>query len=245
MFGNKKRLEQRDREAGLTYGWRLPISPRNQLIAAFAVVSFGTVLVAGLVKVKAGTPLFDDAVAATAILVPWESGGEELEQMAIRSGPFPNRYNPASDPEYVALRGLALRQATEVDLPYEPKLAQIEIADPDSRPQQIAVFPPLPNVPLRVPTAASERPALRAKIIGSSRGEQLELRPLSLEIGQVSEAIGKRFLISYDQGGRVDQALDLDAEEPVPDLTSWLRTAMVLETGGEAGMLVAELEFAR
>ena len=244
MFRRRKVLQHRDRESGLAFSWRVPLSSGGSMFAAFTLVALGAVVLSAAVRVNVGRPNAEEAQRASVIMIPRGSGGERIEQKAREAGPFPVRWNPAADPEYASLRSRALREAGEVGLPYRPAPRSIEFSSsgwPSSQGRPIAVLPPLPERLVISKDAEGPREVAHGlRVLKSKEGVSLLHASLILPAAESVGIVGVRYLIEYDRDGRVLEVTRMDSGDPQASVVSWVERARVEGNQGEPGLLVVE-----
>lgn len=243
MFRARSKLQRRDQESGLVFSWRVPVTSSASFVVAILMVVVMSAGLATLVRVRvAGDPPREQKHASV-VLVGEERGGDWLEALAIESGPFPFRWNPASDPEYSALRRQALREAGAGSVPYMPEQLPVDLdleSSPEIAGRQLAYFPPLPEMPEGERSEEPRESTLGVRTIRSGKGPQMQLPRLPLPAKDAVAASGRRFMVGYQADGRVREVVPMNPDDTPADLTGWLRRGRVLDHGGEAGWLVVE-----
>lgn len=244
MFRRRKTLQHRDRESGLAFSWRVPLSSGGSFAMAFLLVGLGALALSAAVRVSLGRPSMDEVKRGSLVIVPQDQGGKRIEREAIEAGPFPVRWNPAADREYASLRSRALREAAEVGVPYEPRLEAIPFQGSDRGGIELdsqVVLPPLPDRVLEIeddPPAREVGHGLR--VLKSKNGARLLHATLFLPAEESVGIVGVRYLIEYDRHGRVLEVTRLDSGDPQASVVSWVARARVENHGGEPGWLVVE-----
>lgn len=243
MFRGRRQLQRRDEASGLAFNWRLPVSTAGSFALAFVIVALGTAALAMAVKVRVGDSRRSEPEQASVILIPRDAGGAWIERRAIEAGPFPARWNPAADPEYAALRGEALREATSEAVPYQPRLSPLEMADESGVIESWRAEPALPLLPEpeRMPRVeTSKEVRVGARLLDEQRGRRFEHAPLPLAPEAAGDSLGLRFLLEHDARGRVLDVTALSSRGRRPEVLGWLARGQVAEHGGEPGWLVIE-----
>ena len=236
MFGLRTKRTIRDRQSGLVFQWRLPVSSHFSFLAAIGVVGLISAGLAAAVRVRVGGPPRLPERRGSLILVPQGDEWQALQIMAMEAGPMPRRESPANDPSVLALIADEMAAASAPGYSYQPRLRPVTVKVPpieqtsDSK-SSPGVLPPLPklqepsqNPPLPDPS----RPLVLAK--GGLKATAPDvLAPASL-------ARGNRYLLAYDADGRVTRVTTLYAAEPATDDSAelWLRQ-VILEGGTKDG----------
>ena len=244
MFRSRKNLQREDRESGLAFSWRFPMSTTGSSFAAFVLVSLCALAISAGISVRAGVRPPADEPRAVMVLTPQTAWVAALERRAVEEGPFPARWNPAADPAYVGQRSRALRQAHESGLCYEPEVKPVSFArgvkdlawDP-----KMGVLPPVPEVALDGPEDdVSREVGLALRPLRSDQAVRVVHASLFLPAVGTERMMGVRFLLEYDADGRVQEATRLDSGEPDASLDEWVARALVDGHGDRPGMLVVE-----
>ncbi|MEM9236320.1 MAG: hypothetical protein AAGB14_06030, partial [Verrucomicrobiota bacterium] len=236
-------LQRRDQESGLVFSWRIPVTSNASFVVAILLVGLISVGLAALVRVRVASEPVRQERQGSITLVGSDQGGEWLEAMAVEAGPFPFRWNPASDPEYSALRRQALREAGDVKLPYLPEPLDIDIGDEmsvEAEAGELAFFPPLPELPAGEESEEPRESTLGVRVVRSGEGSQMQLPRLPLPAEDAVAASGRRFMVFYQSDGRVLDVVPMNPEETAADLEGWLRRGRVIEHGEVDGSLVVE-----
>ena len=243
MFRLRSRLQRRDRESGLVFSWRVPVSSLMSLVVAFLLVGGVSLALATLVRVRIGPADPLEQRTGSLVVVPAEAGGSALERFAREAGPFPNRWNPAADPEYAALRRRALREAGDPTLRYHARLMEIELPD-ELLPGEpgAGILPPLPEVELPPPATVPREVELGLMVLRSGEGPAVQLPGLELDPKAASASTGLRFLLRHDASGRVIEVSPLGGDPASAELAAWLGAARVTGHGGAAGGIVVETQ---
>lgn len=244
MFRRRSTLQHRDRESGLAFSWRLPLSSGGSLFAAFVLVGLGALALSAAVRVSFGHTRTEGQSRASVVVIPMDRGGARIEREALEAGPFPVRWNPAADLNYSALRNRAIRKATDVGVPYEPALASIDREEGDPGAGIVAgpvVLPALPDRLLEPEGEPSQREVGHGlRVLKSAKGISLLHAVLFLPADQSAELVGVRYLLEYDQDGRVLEVTRLDSGDPKAPVVAWVARARVEGNEGKPGWLVVE-----
>lgn len=245
MFRGRKTLQRRDRESGLSFSWRLPVSSSGSFLLATILVTCMAVALAAMVKVRIdGPPANGEIGRNSLIIVPEGEGGAWLEQLAIEAGPFPNRWNPAADPEYALLRRSALNQAIDAGVPYRIEIQDIEWKNNTNEvidePEISLVMPPLPDVSGNQTSEAAREVTIQGRVLRSDDGIELQHARLSLPAVDAPDVGGLKYLIEYEKSGRVLEVTPLSARGNKEVLMDWLARSQVAGHEGKPGYLVVE-----
>lgn len=248
MFRGRRQLQRRDRESGLAFSWRVPVSSTGSFVVAFLMVALVAVGLATAVRVRIGGGAREEPRQGTLVLVPQDRGGAALERRAIEAGPFPSRWNPAADPAYVALRREALRAATESGVPYRPQMVEggeSVLQDRGTPEFEGSALPALPGGEALDPPAGPREVTLGVRTLDGAPGVRFTHAVLAFEAPVAGELVGRRFVVEYDAEGRV---LDVVALTPRPGQSSvvqWLLRGRVAGNEGSAGWMSVETGVAR
>lgn len=244
MFQGRGQLQRRDREVGLTFNWRIPVSSSGTWAVSVLLVGLISAVLATTVRVKIGGDPHREREHGTLVLVPGDQGGDALVRSAIEAGPFPARWNPAADPAYVALRRDALRLATMGGLPYRPEIVAGEMASDglglSSQDFAGGVFPALPDVRDSGATAEVLEVMLGVRVLDAGPGVSFGHAALPLPAESAGELVGRRFLVAYDEAGRVVDVVALSSRARRAALVKWLSRGLVRGHSGKAGWISVE-----
>lgn len=244
MFRRRSTLESRDRESGLAFSWRVPLSSAGSMALAVFLVGLGALALSAAVRVGMGRPRTEEVPRATIVVVPMDRGGARIDREAREAGPFPVRWNPAADLSYSSLRNRALRRATDVDVPYRPELAAIDLVEQregDEVVNRQVILPPLPAralSPEEEPVAREVAHGLR--VLRASGDVRLLHASLFVPAEESPGVVGVRYLIAYDRDGRVLEVTRLDSGDPEASIVAWVKRARVEGHEGQPGWLVVE-----
>lgn len=246
MFRGRNKLQRRDREWGLIFSWRLPPSSGGALCLALALVSGAAFLLGIGVRVRAGAAPGPPGERASLMILSKDGRGDWVERRAIEAGPFPVRWNPAADPEYAARRAEALRAASAPGPPRLPGLTPMEWeGDPDPGEEASAGramrLPPLPEIGDPFPETGID-PVVPLVLRLAGRDESLTLigGEAVLNAETASGEVGVRYLLEYDDRGRIHEIMRLDSEEPRGVIVDWISESRFRGHGGKPGWAVAE-----
>jgi len=246
MFRSRSKLQKRDRESGLAFNWRVPVSSTGMFVLAFLLVS-GVAIALGLaVRIKFGEDREIPENRATLILVPADAGGAWLERQAMESGPFPSRWDPEADPSLAELREQLLIEAEAASgaKDYEPALTPItfrpwQVTAP--KPWQLMTLPPLPNPPPPTNPRPTPEVTLTVRMVsGKTDGPRFELVGLPVPAEQGRTLLGTRFLIGYEVDGGIREVVPLETDERGTTGLSWVHRGRVTRTQGKPGWAVVE-----
>jgi hypothetical protein len=234
MFNLRHKRTTRDRQSGLVFQWRLPVSNTLRSMLAFGLVALVTAGLAASVRVRVGNVSRQPERRGTMIMVPQGKEWLALEITALEAGPMPRRSDPAGDPAVKNLIDQSMAKARPPGYRYEPELRPVAIEIPmaavKDEKASIGVLPPLP-----VPDPPSQNPPLPdpARPLVLSSGGVRALAPAA--VPPASLARGNRYLLSYDANGRVTRVTTLFSAAPVADggAEQWLRQVTI--EGGDKG----------
>lgn len=236
MFGLRTKRTIRDRQSGLVFQWRLPVSSHFSFFAAIGVVGLISAGLAAAVRVRVGGPPRLPERRGSLILVPQGEQWQALEMLALEAGPMPRRGNPADDPAVLALISDDMAAATAPGYAYQPQLRPVAVEVPPVEPIAASkstpgVLPPLPK--LQEPSQNPPLPDPSRPLVLANGGLKATAPPV---LAPASLARGNRYLLNYDAGGRVVRVTTLYASEPATDDSAelWLRQ-VTLEGGHKDG----------
>lgn len=243
IFRGRKALRARDRALGLVFSWRLPLSSRGMLFFSLCVVSLVAVICAMGVRVTAGAGTAESADQASVVILSKGYQGDWIERWAMEVGPFPARWNLASDPDYVAKRTEALRMASETGPPPPLRLTQLEWGERQVvwGKESIMHLPSLPAPEEYMPKANDER-VVPVVLNLLSAGEGLELIGSEMMHDAMGEdlEIGVRFLMKHDAQGRIQEVIRLDLDASAADFIDWMMRYRIRGHGEKPGWVVVE-----
>ena len=246
MFRSRSRLQKKDRESGLAFNWRVPVSSTGMFILAFLLVSGAAVALGLAVRIKFGEDREIPENRATLVLVPADAGGAWLERQAIEAGPFPSRWNPETDPSLAELREQLLIEAEAASgaKDYEPGLTPItfrpwQVSAP--KPWQLMTLPPLPDPPTSTAPLQSPEVTLAVRMVsGKTDGPGFEIVGLPVPAEQGKTLLGTRFLIGYEADGGIREVVPLETDERGTTGLSWVHRGRVTRTNDNPGWAVVE-----
>lgn len=122
MSGNKR--EQRDRENGLTFSWRVPESSGWSTTVAVVLVALITTGLLGTLRVRVVPPPRVIERRANLVMLPQSDEGRAWAISVDEQGPFPAKFDPTTDPGLQAIE----EQARLEDVPrdrYRPPLRDL------------------------------------------------------------------------------------------------------------------------
>ncbi len=248
MFRGRRQLQRRDRESGLAFNWRVPVSSTGSFVVAFLLIAAVAVGLATVVRVSIAPASRGEPEQGTLVIVPPDVGGRALARRAMEAGPFPARWNPAADPEYVALRRQALKEAGRSDVEYRPELRQtdwLRAGAKDDPSFDGGDLPPLPR------SAGSARERLDrdvmvgARVLDSGGVKGFTHASLAMNAEEAGPVIGGRYVIEHDAEGRILDVVALSPRLRQPAVVEWLSRGLVTGHQGKPGWLSVETVVAR
>lgn len=236
MFGLRHKRTNRDRQSGLVFQWRLPVSSHLSFFAALGVVTLISAGLAATVRVRVTGPPRQPERRGSLILVPQGEEWRALEMLALEAGPMPRRDDPTREPSVQALVAEGMAATRTPGYAYQPRLRPVSVEipavmAPAASSGSPGVLPPLPAMQepsQNPPLADPSRPLVLAN--GGIRAiAPADLPPAGLKRGN-------RYLLGYDGAGRVTRVTSLYAAEPATDDLAelWLRQ-VILEGGSKSG----------
>ena len=246
MFRSRSSLQKKDRESGLAFNWRVPVSSAGTLVLAVVLVG-GVAMALGFgLRIKFGEDRELHERRGTVILVPADAGGALLEQAAIEAGPFPSRWEADSDPGLAALREELLVEAESLadGRRYRPRLVEMDfgVAGGFGMDRNLMMaLPPLPE-PLPLPEVAVE-PEVELVVRGVTGAEgapKFELVGLPVPAAQSAGLLGTRFLVGFEADGSIREVVPLDPDEHGTAGMGWVYRGRVVDAEGRPGWLVVE-----
>jgi|GEM_PF-5760342 len=227
MFFTRRKV-QRDREAGLTFGWRGSGTNTGALVVAFGVMAGITAVVGTVVRVTVEGPAEVAEQHALMVVVPagFEDGG--LTALAEERSPVPSRFDPEIELPEPEFAGLDLGRAARPV--YAPELAELDeeegIADLPLAPAGRLVLPV--RRPALVPAAEeAKRPAAATLLVRGGLDERLPESLPGWDGVAAPEWIGRAltFVVGIDGSGWVRHCMPLDDSVEALDVQaeSWLR----------------------
>ena len=87
MFRRRSTLESRDRESGLAFSWRVPLSSAGSMALAVFLVGLGALALSAAVRVGMGRPRTEEVPRATIVVVLWIEV-ERIDRRRAGAGPF-------------------------------------------------------------------------------------------------------------------------------------------------------------
>lgn len=236
MFNFRHKRTTRDRQSGLVFQWRLPVSSHFSFLMAIGVVGLITVGLAASVRVRVGSVTRHPERRGSLILVPQGGEWRALERMALEAGPMPRREDPSNDPAVKALIDQGMAAATPPGYRYEPQLRPVSVEIPavaisSEEKASPGVLPPLPEP--EPPSQNPPLPDLSQPLVLASGGIRV-IAPTTAPPASLDR--GNRYLLGYDANGRVTRVTTLFAAEPAADDSGelWLRQ-VVIEGGAKDG----------
>jgi hypothetical protein len=236
MFNLRHKRTARDRQSGLVFQWRLPVSSHLSFLAALGVVGLISAGLAAVVRVRVGGPPRLPERRGSLILVPQGEEWRALEMLALEAGPLPRREEPSRDPSVRALIAEGMVAARTPGYAYQPQLRPVSVEMPAVEAPAASkgspgVLPPLPEM-----QEPSQNPPLPdpARPLVLANGGIRAAAPAAL--APAGLARGNRYLLGYDGAGRVTRVTTLFSAEPATDdhVELWLRQ-VTLEGGAKTG----------
>jgi hypothetical protein len=249
MFLGRIKRTSRDRESGLVFQWRLPVSSRFRFISAFGVVALLTAGLAASVRVRVGGSVRQPERRGSLVLVPRGEEWRSLEMLALEAGPIPLPADPLSNPAVSARINSSVSAASAPGYRYHPFLRPVPVEVPavaDVTTLSSGLLPPLP-----VPEEPAKRPpppdSFRPVVL-ASRGIRAEIPESAAPAGV---APGNRYMLAYDGSGRVFQVTTLfskptkagveaDAKAKA-EAEAWLRQLRIEGGTKEGGWTAVEI----
>lgn len=236
MFNLRHKRTTRDRQSGLVFQWRLPVSSHFNFLAAIGVVALISAGLAAGVRVRLAGGARQPERRGSLILVPQGDEWRALEMLALEAGPMPRREAPALEPAVQARIAAEMAAVLPPGYAYQPQLRPVAIEvvpveAPSAARSSPGVLPPLPE-----PQEPSQNPPLPAPsqpLVLASGGIRA-LPPAALP--PASLARGNRYLLGYDGHGHVTRVTTISAAEAATDDSAeqWLRQ-VTLEGGTRDG----------
>ena len=236
MFAGRSKRTHRDRESGLVFQWRLPVSNHLRLISAFCVVALITAGLAASVRVRVGaSSVRHPERRGSLILVPGGDEWKTLQVLAMEAGPMPRRADPAAAPAVKSIIDASLASASAPGYRYQPSLRPVGVEVQDSLDpgmESPGVLPPLP-----LPTPPSPNPPLpdpARPVVLATGGLRVLLPETEAPAGLAG---GNRYLLGYDGSGRVIRVTTLFSQKTGnggPEAEAWLRQ-LKIEGGAKQG----------
>lgn len=236
MFNLRHKRTTRDRESGLVFQWRLPMSSHLGFVTAIGLVALIGVGLAAAVRVRVGGPPRQPERRGSLILVPQGGEWQALEMLALEAGPMPRREDPARDPVVRGLIEAGMASASPPGYAYQPRLRPVEVGIPaieaaDASKPVAGVLPPLPAA--QEPSQTPPLPDPLRLLFLSRAGLQARLPAAPPPPSLVR---GNRYLIGYDAAGRVTRATPIFTTGVAGDTQAepWLRQ-LAIEGGSKDG----------
>ena len=236
MFGLRTKRTNRDRQSGLVFQWRLPVSSHLGFLSAIGVVTLISVGLAAAVRVRVGGPPRQPERRGSLVLVPQGAEWRALEMLALEAGPMPRREDPAAEPAAAGLLARTMAVATPPGYRYQPRLHPVPVDIPVPEVEAAAdrspgVLPPL--LPPQEPSQNPPRPDPSQPLVLAGSGIRATAPPTP---PPASLSRGNRYLLGYDAAGLVTRVTTLFAAEPATDDRAelWLRQVR-LEGGQKTG----------
>lgn len=244
MFRRRSTLQRVDRESGLAFAWRLPLSSTGSFVLAVILVALVSGALAVAVKVKVGDDREIEKGRASVTVVPSDAEGGSILRQVVEAGPFPFGFELESDPGFNALREAAMAGVDANAIGYRAELAPMpEVANGDVRRKSlgVAVLPPLPEEgAIHVPEG-SRTVKVGVRAFGGQQGPRFQHAKLSIPAREASQWVGGRYLVSYGSDGVVTDVVPLNPGEERTECMGWIFRGRVAGSVEEAGSLVVEI----
>ena len=242
MFLGRSKRTNRDRESGLVFQWRLPISNHLRFISAFVLVSLITAGLAASVRVRVGGSIRQPQRRGSLVLVPRGDDWKALQMLAMEAGPMPLRDDPSGDPAVKSLIDASMASASSPGYRYQPSLSPVTVEIPHAASAEKGspgLLPPLPEpeLPSRNPPLAD---SLRAVLLASDGLHVL----MPGTVAPAGMARGNRYLLAYDGSGRVTRITTLfsaKAGNGGAEAEAWLRQLKIEGGAKEGGWAAVEI----
>ena len=241
MFRRRSTLQKQDHDSGLAFSWRVPVSSTMSFVVAFLLVGIVAVLLAVAVRVRVGKERVLRDTRATVTLVPSGAAGDALLRMAKEAGPYPFR-SSLFDKDG-SLFGDEIAPVSATDPGYVPELSAMEMSSLEEGGQQgnrLQVLPPLPVSPSRPAIEPEREMTLGVSAVGDADGAQLLLASLSIPAAEAATWRGQRYLVGYDDRGRVTEVVPLVMNGSTGEGADWIRRGRVEMEKAENGWMVIE-----
>jgi hypothetical protein len=250
--------EQRDRESGLTFSWRMAESSRTTVLAAVVLVGILTALLMGTVKVRVVQPPRVIERKATVMFVPDASEvGREWTLRAEEEGPFPAKFELSESPVVEQMQADLFRDPSET-LPYQirlrdlPSSGEFNTSDLGQKPK--SVFPRVATAELR-PSVVSDQPLTPVlTVLSKVPAGALPLAYPDFTHPVIPEMASQtwQFMVEVDKHGVPTRCIALDGGEPESTTETWLKALEHWLCGvrfgtaaSEAGWIGVEINFSR
>jgi hypothetical protein len=240
MLNLRHKRTARDRQSGLVFQWRLPVSSHFGFFAAVGLVGLLSAGVAAVVRVRVAGPPRQPEQRGALILVPQGKEWRALEMLALEAGPMPRGRGASADPAVQALIARSLAAATPPGYTFQPELRPVSVEFPALKvpgelPASPGVLPRLPVAGEPVPEPPLPDPP--RPLVLSEGGIRAIAPALPAPAGLVR---GSRYLLNYDGSGRVIRVTPLspaadDRAEP------WLRQVTVEGGAKDGGWTAIEI----
>ena len=243
MIKKRSTLQKTDRDTGLVFGWRVPVSSGGSLFFSVCVVSLLALAVSAAVRVRVGKRTVVTEERGSVVFVPESHWAAEMDRIVRESGPFPARWNPAADLEFAALRRQAQKAATDVNLPYASEPVEIALRPERMGPRslgQAGFLPPLPASPITANAGGPEVSFVLMPVQQSDDGFGVDAKPWTIPAAESAGVGGSRFLLEYNRFGRIVEATGSAGEER-PELIQWIMGAQVTGAPKRPGFLNVEV----
>jgi hypothetical protein len=242
MFLGRSKRTSRDRESGLVFQWRLPISNHLRFIGAFLLVCFITAGLAASVRVRVGGSIRQPERRGSLVLVPRGDDWKALQMLAMEAGPMPLRDDPSNDPAVKSLIDASMAAAASPGYRYQPSLRPVTVEIPNAASAEKGspgLLPPLPEPepPSRTPPLADPSRA----IVLASDGLHVVMPEARAPAGM---ARGNRYLLAYAGNGQVTRVTTLFSAKlgnGGAEAESWLRQLKIEGGAKEGGWTAVEI----
>ncbi len=242
MFRSRKRLREKDRDCGLMFHWRHPVSEVSPLAAAAVLAGLLAVGVAATVRVRVGEGVVRSRPVGKLLLVEDGAAASYLEREARERGPFPFRWQREEDATYRKQLEIAMRRVGRGGVDYRPSLVPVEVAagGASADPVPAGGLPPLPRRG-EAPAVAAGNPAhLGLFVVRSGSLLALEVPDLADSVKLDPEIVGRRFLLEHDRAGRIRRVIPWEPREVSPAVMKWLGSCTVTLDADDGGVGVGD-----
>jgi hypothetical protein len=250
--------EQRDRESGLTFSWRMAESSRTTVFVAVVLVGLLTALLMSTIKVRVVPPPRVIERKGTVMFVPEASEvGREWTLRAEEEGPFPARFDLSESPLVQQMQADLFRDPSGT-VPYQirlrglPSSGRSGAADTTQKPE--GVFPRTEGTerPQAAPSDQPLTPVLTVLSKVPAGALPLAYPDFTHPVIQEMASQPWQFMVEIDKDGVPIRCIALDGGEPDSATEKWLRGLEHWLCGvrfgaaaSEVGWIGVEINFSR